>query len=182
MPNMYNILYYHQYEVYSKNIFNIHRSQSTFYCSYVNKSKINENINLNWWNITQWVFNNQIISQICIIYCIIINMKYIQIIYSIYIVHNRYFTVHMSINLKLMKIPIFNWWNITQSVFNNQTTNQISIIYCIIINMKYIQRIYSIYIVHNRYFTVHMSINLKLMKYINLNWWKSLNGYSIIKL
>ena len=45
--NMYNILYYHQYEVYSKNVFNIHRSQSTFYSSYVNKSKINENINLN---------------------------------------------------------------------------------------------------------------------------------------
>ena len=45
--NMYNILYYHQYEVYLKNAFNIHRSQSSFYCSYVNKSKINENINSN---------------------------------------------------------------------------------------------------------------------------------------
>ena len=45
--NMNNILDDHQYEVYSTNIFNIHRSQSTFYCSHVNKSKINENINLN---------------------------------------------------------------------------------------------------------------------------------------
>ena len=42
--NMYNILYYHQYEVYLKNVFNIHHSQSTFYCSYVKKSKVNENI------------------------------------------------------------------------------------------------------------------------------------------
>ena len=104
--NMFNIFYYHQYEVWLKNVFNIYRLQSIFYCSYVNKSKINENINLNWWNITQWVFNSQIINQICIIYCIIINMKYIQRMYSIYIVHNRHFIVHMSINLKLMKISI----------------------------------------------------------------------------
>ena len=135
---MYNILYYHQYEVYLKNIFNIHRSQSTLYCSYVNKSKINENINLNWWNITQWVFNSQIINQK--MYNILYYHQYEVYLKNIFNIHRSQSTFYCSyVNKSKINENInLNWWNITQWVFHSQIINQIFIIYCIIMNMKYI--------------------------------------------